>query len=81
MLNHQSKEKNMQKATEKKSGKNCGKMPVFKCWCGAKILVVPDLREMDKAIKHHAVEHKKATGQSLPEEFLIRGILKAIAES
>jgi hypothetical protein len=38
-----------QENTIAKTGKN--KMPVFTCSCGTKILIVPDLREMNKAIK------------------------------
>jgi hypothetical protein len=34
-------------------------MPIIKCVCGTKILVVPDLRAMDLAIKNHVAEHKK----------------------
>jgi hypothetical protein len=35
-----------------------GKKPVFRCSCGVKILIVPDLPEMKKAIKNHIVEHE-----------------------
>ncbi len=58
--------------------KKIGKMPIFKCSCGANILVIPDLIEMDKAIKAHMVDHKKATGQRLEEEILMLLIIKTI---
>jgi hypothetical protein len=57
------------------------KMPVFNCPCGIKILIVPDLSEMNKAIENHLVEHKKITGQDLSEEFLAQEILIVIAEA
>jgi len=47
------------------------KMQIVTCACGAKILVVPDVAAMDRAIKNHKVEHKKAD-----EQFLILQILK-----
>jgi hypothetical protein len=46
-------------------------MQIVTCACGAKILVVPDVAAMDRAIKNHKVEHKKAD-----EQFLILQILK-----
>ena len=49
---------------------SCSRMPIVKCDCGAKILVVPDLAAMDRAIKTHLAEHKGAD-----EHFLIRQIL------
>jgi len=56
-------------------------MPVFDCPCGLSILIVPDLPEMNKAIKNHIVEHKKLTGKRLTEEILTQEILKAIFRS
>lgn len=47
------------------------KMPIVTCVCGAKILVVPDVAAMDRAIKNHKAEHKNAD-----EEFLISQILE-----
>lgn len=57
-----------------------GKMPVFKCWCGTQILVVPDLFEMAKAIKNHQIEHKRLTGECISEDTLIQEILNVIVE-
>ena len=56
------------------------RMPIFKCSCGESILIVPDLPEMDKAIKTHLNEHKRLTGQRLKEDLIIQFILKAITE-
>jgi hypothetical protein len=57
------------------------KMVVFNCSCGAKILIVPDLPEMNKAIEEHLIEHKKLTGKSLSEDVLTQEILIALAEA
>jgi hypothetical protein len=54
------------------------KMPTFRCVCGCEILVVPDLKAMNRAIKNHVAEHKKADyGLALDslEEFLTEQIL------
>ena len=56
-------------------------MPVFNCPCGVKILIVPDLPEMNRAIEHHLVLHKKITGEALSEEILAQEILIAIAQA
>lgn len=57
-------------------------MPIIKCVCGTKILVVPDLKAMDLAIKNHVAEHtktKKTLGKvlapSLLTEFLTEQVL------
>ena len=47
-------------------------MPIVKCDCGAKILAVPDLATMSRAIKIHLAEHKGAD-----EHFLIEQIFNA----
>jgi hypothetical protein len=57
------------------------RMVVFNCSCGVKILIVPDLAAMNKAIEEHLVEHKKLTGKSLSEEALAQEILIAIDEA
>jgi hypothetical protein len=56
------------------------RMPIFQCSCGASILIVPDLPEMDKAIKAHIIEHKRVTGQRFKEEIIIQLIIKTITE-
>lgn len=35
------------------------RMPIIKCDCGKDILLVPDLKAMDKAILNHIHEHLK----------------------
>lgn len=55
----------------KKHKKSQVNMSLVKCTCGEKILVVPDVAAMDRAIKNHIAEHKNAD-----EQFLIQEILK-----
>jgi hypothetical protein len=71
-------DKTMAKPNPKKTRR---KMPIFNCTCGVKILIVPDLPEMNKAIENHLIEHKKITGQDLSEETLAQEILIAIADA
>ena len=61
--------------------KKTRKMPIFRCSCGARILIIPDLPEMNKAIKTHLIEHKRITGHRLKEESSIESILKSITEN
>jgi hypothetical protein len=53
-------------------------LPTIRCVCGLRILVVPDLKAMNHAIKNHLAEHKQAdyglAFDSL-EEFLTEQIL------
>jgi len=56
------------------------RMPIFKCSCGASILIIPDLPEMDKAIRTHLIEHKRIMGHRLKEEIITQAILKTITE-
>lgn len=34
-------------------------LPVIECTCGAKILLVPNVKQMSKAIEYHVEEHTK----------------------
>ena len=52
----------------------------LRCTCGVEILVIPDLPEMDKAIKEHMIEHKRATGHRLKEDTILRLLIKTITE-
>jgi hypothetical protein len=55
-------------------------MPIIRCACGTRILVIPDLKAMNCAIKNHITEHKQADNGSVPdslEEFLTEQILIA----
>jgi hypothetical protein len=58
-------------------------MPTIRCVCGTRILVVPDLKAMNRAIKNHVAEHKQAdyglVHDSL-EEFLTEQILIAASK-
>jgi hypothetical protein len=56
------------------------KMPVFTCSCGAKILVVPDLKEMARVIKNHQIEHARITGKCITEKLLTEQMLKVLSE-
>jgi hypothetical protein len=64
--------------SKSKSGKHQKGMPTIRCVCGLRILVVPDLKAMNHAIKNHVAEHKQAdyglAFDSL-EEFLTEQIL------
>ena len=68
------------KDSKSKSGKIQKGMPTIRCVCGLRILVVPDLKAMNHAIKNHVAEHKQAdyglAFDSL-EEFLTEQILMA----
>ena len=50
-------------------------MPIVACTCGEKILVVPDLAAMDRAINNHRAKHKSAD-----EKLLIAQIFKSPAD-
>jgi hypothetical protein len=43
-------------------------MPLTVCTCGAKILVVPDVAAMSRALKNHLTHHKGADEQYLIEQ-------------
>jgi hypothetical protein len=45
-------------------------LPTVKCLCGFKILVVPDLKAMNRAIKNHLTKHKKAHTDSVKLAFI-----------
>ena len=61
-----------------KYAKNQEGMPTIRCVCGLRILVVPDLKAMNLAIKNHVAEHRQ-TDYGLAfdslEEFLTEQIL------
>jgi hypothetical protein len=66
-----------------KSAKHPKGMPTIRCVCGLRILIIPDLKAMNRAIKNHVAEHKQAdyglTFGSL-EEFLTEQILMAASK-
>jgi hypothetical protein len=57
-----------------------GKMPIFRCSCGAEILILPDVPAMNKAIKNHIRQHK-LRGQPIAEETITQEILIALNKS
>lgn len=61
-------DKETAKENRKESASN---MPIVKCACRAKILLVPDLAAMDRAIKLHMARHKGANEQFLIEQILM----------
>ena len=64
-------------------------LPLLKCECGAKILLVPDLKVMNHAIEVHVAEHRKkekdprkaATTASHIRQILIEQLLKKASET
>jgi len=42
-------------------------MPTIRCVCGMRILVIPDLKAMNRAIKNHVAEHKQTDYGLVPE--------------
>ena len=58
-------------------------MLTVRCVCGTRILVVPDLKAMNRAIKNHITEHKQSDYGLLHdslEEFLTEQILIVASE-
>jgi hypothetical protein len=72
-INYASIKDRKNRSTKYKEG-----MPTIRCVCGIRILVVPDLKAMNRAVTNHIAEHKKADYglvlESL-EEFLTKQIL------
>jgi len=70
-------------AGKSKSAKYQKGMPTIRCTCGKRILVVPDLKTMNRAIKNHVAEHKQADTDLVPdslEAFLTEQILIAASK-
>jgi hypothetical protein len=40
------------------------RLPLINCECGTQILVLPDLRAMNRAIKTHVTKHRKKKGST-----------------
>lgn len=59
-------------------------MSTFRCLCGSEILVLPDLKAMNRAVKNHVAEHKQADDGSVSldslEEFLTEQVLIVSSE-
>jgi hypothetical protein len=43
----------------KENGSLLEGLPIIRCECGAKILVLPDLKAMNSAIETHVTEHRR----------------------
>jgi hypothetical protein len=64
------------KGYSRKTSPNKKHMPIVKCVCGYEILVIPDLKAMNLAVKKHLVEHKKSSDNAeWLEEFLAEQVL------
>jgi hypothetical protein len=50
----------------------------IKCECGAEILLVPDLKAMNKAIENHAFEHGKVKKDSREAASEVERILQLL---
>jgi len=67
--------------------KATGNLPVIHCTCGEAILVVPDIKAMDRAIENHIAVHnsKKPKGKfdetKHLREFLVEQVLIVVANS
>jgi len=53
------------------------KMQIFRCSCGDDILIVPDVKAMNTALRNHLTKH---AGQFLTEQNLVETMLRKIAE-
>ena len=53
------------------------KMQIFHCSCGDDILIVPDIKAMNAALRNHLTRHN---GQLLTEQNLVEAMLRQIAE-
>ena len=56
-------------------------MPVYHCTCGRSLLIVPDISEMEKAIRKHLAQHKKITGKAISEYDLTENIIACLSEA
>ena len=57
------------------------RMPIVKCVCGFEILVVPDLKAMNRAIENHVADHRQANkGPKRLTAFLTEQVLIAASE-
>ena len=54
-------------------------MQIFTCSCGEEILIVPDIKTMNKPLKNHIPRHKKTINQPIKEEDIVEERLKQVA--
>jgi hypothetical protein len=77
-INFASDQDSKSKSTTPKKG-----MPTVRCVCGTILLIVPDLKAMNRAIKNHVAEHRQvdyALVSNSLEEFLTEQILEGASE-
>ena len=63
-------------------------LPIITCECGEKILVIPDLHQMERCIEAHASQHEKSETDSKKageehcriEEQLTQKVLNLVAQ-
>jgi hypothetical protein len=63
---------------ESKPARKSNGMPIIKCKCGELILVLPDVKAMNKAIENHLATHKYAVDYL--REYLIKQLFEVVAE-
>jgi hypothetical protein len=77
-------EMNVPKAPDKKANETS--LPVIICSCGAEILLIPNVKEMNKAIEAHIAEHTKkimsakeaeAEAERIRDDLIIKVLEKA----
>jgi hypothetical protein len=55
-------------------------MPIIQCECGEKILLLPDLREMNIAIETHLAAHRKESNKTRINEAPLASLRQALIE-
>ena len=66
-----------------------GTLPIIRCTCGASILLLPDLKAMNKAIENHLAQHKELSrefslqlkGTDKTRKFLLHQLFDLVAET
>jgi len=61
-----------------KPTKNQKGMPTVRCVCGTRILIVPDLKAMNKAIKNHVAKHKQTCKDSDRLDFFEKSLTEQV---
>jgi hypothetical protein len=56
------------------------KLVLIECECGAKILLLPDLKEMNCAIEAHVAEHKKIEKSTMKAKIAVRKIRQNLTQ-
>jgi hypothetical protein len=56
------------------------KLVLIECECGTKILLLPDLKEMNCAIEAHVAKHKKMEKSSMKARITVRKIRQNLTQ-